>query len=113
MRPLKGCRKDNKQLKNTSEVCRMAAQNELKVVQLSVDSNSAKIRKFESHLAKQGKSIESVGKLEDKIKQVETLFQSQKEQLAPSASKRDVCSEIIHEFRVSQRAAIVEIRYIS
>lgn len=121
----------NKRFEEKWEVGNNAVLRDLKSMQSSVDSASEKIVQLENNAATQKERLDAINTLEKQVKQAEEQIRSQKEvirsiskmeekikgaaeekfQKLKSVLKKEVRAEIIHEFRVNQKAANAEVKY--
>lgn len=122
---------DRNQLRSEWGIYKVNMQKDISKFLAEANDNKAKIRELETQIASQETRIQSVTVLEERLKQAENLVATQKEQLASInklegkikeaaekkfqvlkvAVKKEVRAEVIHEFRVNQRAANAEVRY--
>lgn len=122
---------ERKNIKLEWEAYKVTAQKDVSKMQTEVNNSRAKIRELEAQIVCQAKKLDSIAALEEGLKQAQSLAAQLKEKLdsvdnledkikkaaedkfeiLKAAVKKEVRSEIIHEFRVNQRAANAEVKY--
>lgn len=113
------------------EACKGTLKGDISLAQSDIAQNSSKIRALESQIAATKEGMVGISELAERLSQLESQLSLQKEKLdsldkledkikgatenkfqdLKGAIKKEVRAEVIHEFRINQKAANAEIKY--